>query len=60
MCSERCKHIVALVDSTKIGIDSASNFIPTEKIDYLITDNGIDDMTVELCKKRGIKVIVAG
>ncbi|MCQ2533629.1 MAG: DeoR/GlpR family DNA-binding transcription regulator [Clostridia bacterium] len=59
MCAERSKHIVALVDSTKIGIDSASRFIPTERIDYLITDSGIDEETVKAVKSKGINVIIA-
>ena len=59
ICSDRCKHVVALVDSTKIGDDSASVFIPASSIDYLITDDGIDDKTVEACRKKGIKVIIS-
>ncbi len=59
MCAERSKHIVALIDSTKIGVDSASGFIPTERIDYLITDKGIDEDTIKAVKGKGITVIVA-
>jgi len=64
MCAERVKNIVAMVDSSKMGIDSTSNFINTSKINCLITDSGINDSgeklaTVEKCRKSGIKVIVA-
>ena len=59
MCAERAKNIVALVDSTKVGVDSTSNFIETDKIDYLITDSGADCNILQSCRDRGIKVIVA-
>ena len=57
-CAERVRHIVALVDSTKLGVDSASTFIPTEKIDYLITDSNAPADIVEKCEQKGIKVII--
>ena len=59
MCAERAKKIVALIDSTKVGIDSTSNFIQTDKIDYLITDSGAPKDILQSCVERGIKVIVA-
>ena len=59
MCAERCKHIVALVDSTKIGVDSASSFIPIERIDYLITDSKIRPEDVEKFHAHGVNVIIA-
>ena len=59
MCAERCKHIVALVDSTKIGADSASSFIPIERIDYLITDSKIKQEDVDRFHSHGINVIIA-
>ncbi len=59
MCTERCKNIVALVDSTKIGDDSASPFIPTSKINYLIIDDGVGEETIEACKSKGINVLVS-
>lgn len=59
LCAERCKNIVALVDSTKMELDSASAFISTSKINYLVTDDGIDNDTVEACKSKDIKIIVS-
>lgn len=59
MCADRVKHIVALIDSSKLGADSSAKFIPIEKIDYLITDSGADPAIVEECRMKGIKVIVA-
>ncbi len=60
LCADRSKHIVALVDSTKIGADSASAFIPLSRIDYLVTDDGIDPEAVKICESKGIKVLIAG
>ncbi|MCR4671134.1 MAG: DeoR/GlpR family DNA-binding transcription regulator [Saccharofermentans sp.] len=64
LCAERSKHIVALVDSTKIGRDSSSGFIPTSKIDTLITDSGVlsdpgKQDVVDRCRKSGVNVIIA-
>jgi len=58
MCADRSKHIVALVDSTKLDVDSASGFIPTNKIDYLITDNKIAEDKVATYKAKGINLII--
>lgn len=58
VCAERSKHIVALVDSTKLGVDSASSFIPTQKIDYLITDDKITEDKIAACKAKNINLIV--
>lgn len=59
LCAERSKHIVALVDSTKIGMDSASCFISTSRIDYLITDDNISDQMITECKNRDINIVVS-
>ena len=59
ICADRSKHIVALIDSTKMGADSASVFISPNKIDYLVTDDNADQVTVEACKKKGMNVLVA-
>ena len=32
LCADRAKKIVALIDSTKLGTDSASSFIPADRI----------------------------
>lgn len=59
LCADRSRHIVALVDSTKIGVDSASAFIPSSGIDYLITDDQIDEQALVRCESKGIKTIVS-
>lgn len=59
LCASRCRSIVALVDSTKMGIDSASSFIPAADIDYLVTDDDADEEFLKACEMKGIKVIVS-
>jgi DeoR family transcriptional regulator of aga operon len=59
LCAERAKKIVALIDSTKLGTDSASSFIPAYKIEYLITDSGASEEEVAHCREKGLNVIVA-
>ena len=51
---------MALVDSTKIGDDSASVFIVPNKIDYLITDNQIDASTADYIRSKKINLVIAG
>ena len=58
LCADRAKKIVALIDSTKLGADSASSFIPAEKIDYLVTDSGASPESVALCRAKGIEVLI--
>lgn len=60
ICVERSKNIVALVDSTKIGDDSASVFITPNKINYLITDNQISDSTADYIRSKKINLVIAG
>ncbi|MBP5654917.1 MAG: DeoR/GlpR transcriptional regulator [Clostridiales bacterium] len=64
LCAERAKFIIALVDSTKIGRDSASSFIATSKINTLITDSNVlsdpsKSEVIAKCRKAGINVIIA-
>ena len=60
ICVERSKNIVALVDSTKIGDDSASVFITPNKIDYLITDNRLSEETARYIRSKKINLVIAG
>ena len=60
ICVERSKNIVALVDSTKIGDDSASVFITPNKIDYLITDNRLSEETAKYIRSKKINLVIAG
>ena len=60
ICVERSKNIVALVDSTKIGDDSASVFIAPNKINYLITDDQISKETADYIRSKKINLVIAG
>ena len=57
--TERAKKIVALIDSTKLGADSASSFIPADRIDYLVTNSGASPEIVDMCRAKGIEVLIA-
>ena len=57
--AEKCKRIVALVDSTKLGQDSTSSFIPAERIDVLITDERIDPKLASEIREFGIDLVIA-
>ncbi|HAW15162.1 MAG: DeoR/GlpR transcriptional regulator [Clostridiales bacterium] len=59
LCADRSRHIVALIDSTKLGEDSASAFIPTSKINYFITDNRADEEILTELRSRGVNVMVS-
>lgn len=60
MCAEKSKHVVALVDSTKVGVDSSAVFISPSKIDYLIVDDDVDyDHATKESKERNINLIIA-
>lgn len=53
---ERCKHIVAMLDSSKLERVSSSSFLPAEKIDVLLTDDKIDARLLRKYQKSGINV----
>lgn len=57
--AEKCKRIIALVDSTKLNADSTSTFIPAEKIDVLITDSGISPKQIQEIRDFGIELVIA-
>lgn len=55
---ERCNHIIAMVDSSKLERVSSASFLPTEKIDILLTDDKIDPKLLQRYQKDGINVRV--
>ncbi|GGF38428.1 D-beta-D-heptose 1-phosphate adenosyltransferase [Marmoricola endophyticus] len=48
--------VVALVDSTKIGIESTHRFAELADVDVLVTDAGIDPADRRALEKRGLEV----
>lgn len=56
--SNAAKQIIVLIDSTKFGRLSPNVVCPLEKIDTIITDQGIDEKTHQTLLAKGIQVIV--
>ena len=59
-CKERCGKIVALVDSSKLSVNSTSSFVAPSEIHTLITDTGISPSQRKEIEARGIHLIIAG
>ncbi len=53
------QQVVALVDSTKIGHESAIRFAALADVDCLVTDSGIERAVRRAIEKAGVEVIVA-
>jgi len=51
--------LVVLVDSSKFENRSSLVLCPLERIDVLITDDGIGDKTATMLEEAGIRLIVA-
>jgi DeoR family fructose operon transcriptional repressor len=53
------RRVVVLVDSSKLGAESAVRFAGLDDVDCVVTDDGISDEDRELLESRGIEVVVA-
>ncbi len=51
--------VIVVADSTKLGRQSLGHVCPLNEIDYLITDEGIDDPWRERIEKAGVRLLVA-
>ncbi len=51
--------VIVVADSTKLGRQSLGHVCPLDEIDYLVTDEGIDDPWRERIEKAGIRLLVA-
>jgi DeoR/GlpR family transcriptional regulator of sugar metabolism len=54
---EKAEEIFVLADFSKIGKRSLAHLIPTERIDYLITERKPPENQYELFKEKGVEVI---
>lgn len=54
--AESAEQVIALVDHTKIGIESMVVTVPTERINTLVTDTGADLAEVAALRGAGIEV----
>lgn len=57
MC-QAAKQIIVVTDSSKFGRKTPNIVVPIEKIDIVITDNGISESAKEALQHSGIDVIV--
>jgi DeoR family deoxyribose operon repressor len=56
---ESSKQIVLAVDSTKFGKVSTSYFTDLDRVNTIITDNGISDRYRKIIDQRGIELVIA-
>lgn len=57
--AENADQVFLLCDSSKIEQDSFAQFAPLSKIDYLLTDEGIDQSLINTYKQHGVNIITA-
>lgn len=53
------RRVVVLADSSKIGEDHTVRFAALADIDVLVTDDGVDSVTVKSLEDVGVEVVVA-
>jgi DeoR family fructose operon transcriptional repressor len=53
------RRVVALADSSKLGEDHTVRFAELADVDVLVTDDGIDDVTLKSLEDLGVEVLVA-
>ncbi|GEM_PF-4360 len=55
----QCEKLVVMVDSTKFTKRKSIIMCPLERVDILITDDGIDNGSLEMLEDAGVEVIIA-
>jgi DeoR/GlpR family transcriptional regulator of sugar metabolism len=58
MMMERSKEVIAVVDHTKFGRSAAIRLTPLDKVDKIITDQGLDECQRELIRRRGVELVL--
>ncbi len=56
---ELAKEVIVVTDSSKFKKRSLAFICPIEKIDFIVTDNGISQDDIQRFSEKGIKVIIA-
>jgi DeoR/GlpR family transcriptional regulator of sugar metabolism len=54
-----CERVVGILDGTKWHRAALLSFVPTEKVDALVTDSGAPSTQVEAWRARGVEVVTA-
>lgn len=58
--AKSAESIICLADSSKFNRTAFSSYLRVEEIDVCITDDNVEPEHVELLKRKGVQVIVAG
>lgn len=56
---ERAQRVVIIADASKLGKHAFARVCPTERIEALVTDSGVDAATVETFTAAGVSVVIA-
>jgi len=56
--SQQAQRLILLADSSKTKRAGFAYIMPLEKIHTLITDNGIDDVTAQAIREKGVKICI--
>ncbi|MEV7415874.1 DeoR/GlpR family DNA-binding transcription regulator [Streptomyces sp. NPDC089919] len=54
---ERARRVVVATDSSKLGRRAFASICPTEQVDVLVTDAGVDPQTAERFRAAGVEVV---
>ena len=56
---QSARQIVLVVDSTKFGKSSVSNFGELDQVNVVITDAGVPDEARAMLREKGVELIIA-
>jgi len=59
VATSRCRRVVAVADSSKLGRQGFTPIIPLSRVDVLITDGGADPDRVAEIRDAGVEVVLA-
>jgi DeoR/GlpR family transcriptional regulator of sugar metabolism len=56
---KRAQTVIAIVDGSKFGRLGLASFVPTVRIDTLVTDSSAPAEMIEKLRRRGVEVLTA-
>jgi len=56
---ERAREVIVVVDHSKFGHVAFTSVVPINRIDKLITDDGVGDEALAEFRDKGVEVLVA-
>jgi DeoR/GlpR family transcriptional regulator of sugar metabolism len=57
--AEACERVIGLFDRTKWNRTALLSFVPTERVDAIVTDRGAPPELVQAWRDRGVEVVLA-